>query len=72
MAFDAMPEGDPWGAFCRSCRQPIGSQEPVEEIRFTRDPERKLEELNGTYHKACARPFLSLAHINNMNPFGRF
>ena len=46
-AFDAMPDGDPWGPMCRSCKRPIGKNEPMKEVRFEVDPERRLEDLNG-------------------------
>ncbi len=69
MAFDAMPDGDPWGPMCRSCKRPIGKNEPMTEVRFEVDPERKLEDLNGPYHAQCAKPFLGLAAVINLKPF---
>jgi len=45
---------------CRSCKAPIESDEPVEELRFENQSGQRLEELNGAYHARCARPFLSI------------
>lgn len=70
MPFDSMPQGKPWGEpwmpQCPSCRRPIGKNEPTENVRFESDPQHKLEELNGVYHAACAKPYLSMGHALNM------
>lgn len=70
MPFDSMPQGMPWGEpwapTCKSCRQPIAHGHHSEELRFTPDPEHRLEELNGTYHAECARPYLSIRHALDM------
>lgn len=70
MPFDSMPQGgsrgDPWARVCHSCKKPIGVNEPTEELRFDVDPERKLEEMNGTYHAACAKPLLSIKRALDM------
>ncbi len=71
MAFDATHGGEPHGRMCRSCRHPIAPGEASETISFDNDPDRKLNDLNGLYHARCARPFLSLARIINMDAWGR-
>lgn len=63
MKFDPSPQGMSWeplGPVCKSCRRPIGHDEPAEQLQFESHPEHKLEEMNGTYHAECARPFLSI------------
>jgi hypothetical protein len=64
MPFDSMPQGDPWGdpwaRICQSCKNPIGRNEPVEELTFAPDEKHRLEALNGPYHAACAKPYLSI------------
>jgi hypothetical protein len=45
---------------CRSCKQPIPSGAPQQILTFPAGGEYRLEELNGPYHLACARPFASL------------
>ena len=68
MPFDSMPQGTPWhlGPRCRGCKQPIAADDPIENVRFEFDPEGKLQEMNGEYHAACARPLLGLARAINM------
>lgn len=64
MPFDPNPSGVPWepvGPVCKACRRPIARHEPTDELRFNPHPEHKLEEMNGLYHKACAKPFRGLA-----------
>lgn len=64
MFFDASEPGPFWerqGPTCKSCRSPIGCDEPTENLSFAADPEYKLEELNGVYHAACAKPLLTVA-----------
>ncbi|RJF90828.1 hypothetical protein D3876_11600 [Sphingomonas cavernae] len=70
MPFDSMPQGKPWGEpwlpQCKSCRQPIANNEPVENLRFDNFSDHKLAELSGAYHAACAKPFMSLARALKM------
>jgi hypothetical protein len=61
-------EGDyePIMPSCRSCRQPIPPGAPHEILTFPADGDHRLEELNGPYHAACARPFASLQRAMDM------
>ena len=45
---------------CRSCKLPIAPGAPSQILTFPAGGEHRLEELNGPYHAACARPFASL------------
>jgi hypothetical protein len=45
---------------CRSCSQPIPPGAPIETLTFPVGGEHRLEQLNGPYHAACARPIASL------------
>lgn len=64
MFFDPGPTGNPWGEpwhpECKSCRKVIGPDEATEQLNFERDEEHRLDEMNGTYHAECARPYLSI------------
>ena len=72
MFMDEKSHGEPWGSgrLCRSCKSPIGADEPVEELRFESGSEHKLDEMNGAYHARCAQPYLSIKHALDM--LGRF
>jgi hypothetical protein len=50
---------DPLVPWCRSCQLPVFPEQDKEEILFAEGSEHRLEELNGTYHAQCARPFVS-------------
>ncbi len=70
MPFDSFPErdlggGEPWWQRCKSCKRPIAANEPVEHIRFEPDAVDNVDEINGTYHAECARPFLSVVRALN-------
>ena len=54
------PDADPWSGRCRSCKQLIGPDQPVERLAFAHDPMHRSHEVNGTYHSSCARPYISL------------
>jgi len=41
------------------------------EVRFNTDPHGHRG-LTGVYHVECSKPFQSLAHVVNLNWFGRF
>ena len=64
--------GPPPGPSCKRCILPIQEGEPTERIHFANDPERKYSAFNGLYHARCAQPYLSIARILNLNPWGRF
>lgn len=68
-----MPAGGsgPHGPFCTSCKAPIAENERSVRINFDNDPQGHRG-LSGLYHERCGRPFQSLAHVVNMNWFGRF
>jgi hypothetical protein len=57
---------------CRSCQQPIAPGTPREILTFPAGSEPSLDELNGPYHSACARPFASLQRAMDMlsRPWG--
>lgn len=57
------------GPWCRACRQPILDGQRITEIRFNTDPH-GFNGQTGPYHVECSRPFASMAHIINLNPFG--
>ena len=66
MAFDATPGGDPRGPWCKACRRPITENQPSKAVHFNDD----TNGFNGLYHEPCSRPFLSMARILNINPWG--
>jgi hypothetical protein len=45
---------------CRSCKQPILPGSPSQTLSFPANADHGLDELNGSYHAACAQPFASL------------
>jgi hypothetical protein len=54
------PWGDPWWHRCRSCKQPIGPNEPIENVRLQYDDVHQSHRINGIYHAGCAKPYLGL------------
>ncbi len=76
MPFDSFPErdfngGEPWWQQCKSCKRAIAAHEPVEQLRFDPDPIHRLDEMNGTYHAACAKPFVSIIRaLNTLQRWG--
>lgn len=62
--------GDRPDPTCPSCKRPIATSDATENLRFEADPVHRLEEMNGLYHAACAKPFLSLQRAMEM--LGRF
>ena len=68
MPYDSTGGGSdgPSGPWCTACNLPIQDGEPVERIHFQNDP-LGHKGLTGPYHKRCAKPFSSLAHIVNLN-----
>jgi hypothetical protein len=52
--------GGPEGAWCRSCRQPIGKDEQKTHVFFPTDPH-GFKGLSGDYHAVCSKPFASMA-----------
>jgi hypothetical protein len=72
MFLDSFWQGEPPGPVCRSCKQPIGENERIEEVQFPHDPEHNTHEMSGVYHAACARPFRSIAYALRMLGGGFF
>ena len=76
MPFDSFPKrdlggGDPWWQRCKSCKRPIGANQPVEQIQLPHDPVHGADKINGTYHPECAKPILSLLRtLNAMRRWG--
>jgi len=71
MAFDPTFGGDPERPWCRSCKLPIQKGQQSVHVRFQTEPlgDRGF---TGTYHRACGRPFQSLARVINLNPWRGF
>jgi hypothetical protein len=57
------------GPICRACKQPILDGERSTRVSFRTDPD-GAEGLTGEYHIPCSKPFASLAHVLNLNPWG--
>jgi hypothetical protein len=64
--FDGGAHGHRW---CRACKQPILKRHRATRVEFQTDPH-GLDGLTGDYHLECSRPFASLAHVVNLNPWG--
>jgi hypothetical protein len=61
MAYDGSAFGREWeGRWCKACRGPIKADEAFTDIHFETEPEH-----SGSYHRACGRPFQSLARALN-------
>jgi hypothetical protein len=56
------------GPLCLSCKRPI--TEGATRVTFRTDPDGH-KGLSGDYHLACSKPFASLAHVINLDPWGR-
>lgn len=69
MPLDAMPGGEePHGPWCAGCKAPIAKGQRSVRVHFDSDPH-GFRGLTGEYHEACSKPFQSLAHVVNLNPF---
>jgi hypothetical protein len=64
--FDSGADGHRW---CRACKQPILKHHRATRVEFQTDPH-GIDGLTGDYHLECSRPFASLAHVVNLNPWG--
>jgi len=51
---------NPRRSLCRSCRRPIAASDQMQTINVGYDPAHQVHQVNGAYHAACARPYLSL------------
>jgi hypothetical protein len=68
---ESFASGGGYGApLCLSCKQPIVNGQPSTRVTFRTDPDGHAG-LTGDYHLACSRPFASLAHVINLDPWGR-
>lgn len=61
---------EPRGPWCASCKEPIAEGQRSVRVHFDTDPH-GFRGLSGQYHETCSKPFQSLAHVVNLNWFGR-
>ena len=54
--------GGPEGPSCKACKQPIFQGQPATRVEF----DDKAHDMSGDYHKACGKPFASMAQALNM------
>ena len=59
---DGFSGGGAEGPVCKACRQPILKGQPVMRVSF----DGKSRDMSGDYHRACGKPFASMAHALNM------
>lgn len=72
MPFDALPDGEePQGPVCAACKSPIRKHERSRRVHFDTDPH-GFGGLTGDYHERCSKPMEQLAHVVNLNWFGKF
>jgi hypothetical protein len=57
---------------CRSCNRIIQPGTQSEQLHFNDVREHRLSDLSGTYHAACARPYLGLKRALNLLEFHPF
>ncbi len=56
------------GPVCKACKQPIAKGQPVTRVVF----DGNAHDMSGDYHKACGKPFASMANsLNMMSRLGR-
>jgi hypothetical protein len=56
--------------WCLACKQEILKDQRATRVAFQTDPD-GVKGLTGDYHTPCSKPFASLAHVINLNPWGR-
>ncbi len=68
----SLPSGGGWhGPFCLSCKGLILDERNAVRIRFDSDPDGE-QGLSGSYHRACSKPFASIAQaIAMLSRYGR-
>ena len=72
MPFDSLPNREePKATFCLACKMPIAENQRSMSVWFRNDPH-GLRGLTGKYHKVCAKPFVSLARVINVDWFRKF
>lgn len=59
------------GPSCQACKRMILPSDRTKRVEFRSDPDGS-QGLTGEYHWVCSRPFASLAHVINLNPWGGF
>jgi hypothetical protein len=50
------------GPLCKACKQPIFKGQPVTRVEFNGN----AHDMSGDYHRACSKPYDSLARAFNM------
>ena len=63
-------DGGYGGRWCRACKLPIFKTQRATRVEFHTDPG-GTNGLSGDYHLSCSKPFSSLAHVVNLNPWAR-
>jgi hypothetical protein len=63
---------EPRVRLCRSCHRIVEAGAPSEELQFDDVHGHRLSDFSGTYHVACARPFLGLKHALSLLEFRPF
>jgi hypothetical protein len=63
--------GGPNEKWCPACKQPILQNQRAMRVDFRNDPHGHRG-LSGDYHLECSKPFASLAHVINLNPWAGF
>jgi hypothetical protein len=59
---DGFSGGGPDGPLCKACKQPILKGQPVTRVEFNGEQ----HDMSGAYHRACSKPYDSLARALNM------
>jgi hypothetical protein len=50
------------GPLCKACKQPILKGQPATRVEFNGN----AHDMSGDYHRACGKPFASMARALNM------
>lgn len=50
------------GPSCKACKQPIFQSQPATRVEF----DGNAHDMSGDYHKACSKPFASMAQALSM------
>ena len=72
MPFDSLPDREePRVTFCLACKMPIADNQRSRSVWFRNDPH-GFRGLTAEYHQSCAKPFVSLAHVVNLDWLGKY
>jgi len=72
MPFDSLPDREePKVTLCLACKIPIAEDQCSVSVWFRNDPH-GFRGLTGKYHKDCAKPFVSLARVINLDWLGKY